>query len=141
TSPETPMRNLLLASLFLAAPLSAQGSFGVLGGLTSSKVAVSGEGASLTFDSRIGFAIGASVRHPLSAAVNLEIDALYAQKGFELNVEDESGQLKLGYIELPVLLTYGFGYGSSVQPFLLGGVSVAFKAGCSVGGTSGGVSL
>ncbi|HRP08384.1 MAG TPA: porin family protein [Gemmatimonadales bacterium] len=136
------MKRLLLASLALTAPLAAQGpALGLLGGLTSSKVAISGGGASLTLDSRIGFAVGASLRHPLSQAFDLEIDALYAQKGFKLEVEDESGELKLGYLEVPVLLSYGIGYGSSLQPFLLGGVSVAFKAGCSVGGTSAGVSL
>lgn len=128
-------------SLGLAAPVAAQGSFGVLGGLTSSKVTLEGGGASLSFGSRTGFAAGLSLVHPLSSALDLEIDALYVQKGMSIEEEGVTAKLNLNYIEMPVLLRYGIGYGSSVQPFLLAGAAVAFKAGCSVSGENDGIAV
>jgi hypothetical protein len=129
-----------LAFLIIAAgPAAAQGpAFGVLAGITSSKVAVSGDGATLTFDSRIGFSGGVSMQLPLSTMLDLEVDALYAQKGFKISAGDDSAELKLGYIEFPVMLRYAIGT-ASARPFLLAGGSLAFEAGCDVSGTSEGI--
>lgn len=125
------------AVAILAAPLAGQApSFGLIGGMTSSKIAISGNGNTLTFDSRTGFAAGGSLRLPISTAAELELNALYSQKGFKVDLEDASGEMKLGYVEVPVLLSYGFAPpAATVRPFLLGGVSLGFKAGCDLSGT------
>ncbi len=135
-------RSLAAAALLVLGAASAQAqapTFGVLGGLTSSKVTVDGEGISITLDSRTGFAAGLSARFPLSAMLGLEIDGMYAQKGFKISDGEDSAELKLGYLEIPVLLNYELG-GSSTRPFLLGGATASIKAGCDVVATSGGVS-
>ncbi len=81
----------------LGAPLAAQSpSLGLVGGITSSKVAISGDGATLTFDSRMGFAGGVSLQFPVGSGLELEVDGLYSQKGFKINTGDVSGEMKLG---------------------------------------------
>ncbi len=127
--------------LTTAVPLGAQSGFGVLGGLTSSKVSVEGGGATLTFESRTGFAAGLSLIRPIGGGLDLELDGLYVQKGMSISEQAADASLNLAYIEVPVLLRYGIGYNSSMRPFLLGGASLAFKAGCSVSGEEGGVSV
>ncbi len=124
----------------LTAPAAAQRtSFGVLGGLTSSKVTVSGDQISVTLDSRTGFAGGLASHTSLGGQLGLEVDALYAQKGFKISDGGDSAELKLGYIDVPVLLRYQFNQ-SKTSPFILAGGTASFKASCDVGGTSGGVS-
>lgn len=134
--------SLAIAALLLATAGAAQAqapTFGVIGGITSSKVTVDGEGISLTLDSRTGFAGGVTARFPLSSMLGLEVDAMYAQKGFKISDGGDSAELKLGYIEVPVLLAYEIGT-ASARPFLLAGGTASIKAGCDVGATSGGVS-
>ncbi len=126
--------------VLLGGTAAAQGpAFGVLGGLTSSKVVVSGEQISVTLDSRTGFAAGVSARMPLGAMLDLEVDGLYAQKGFKISDGGDSAELKLAYIDIPVMLSYQLGSGN-VAPFLLGGGTLSIKSGCSVAATSGSVS-
>jgi hypothetical protein len=135
-------RLLPLAALFLAGTttVAAQSpTLGLLGGLTSSEVTVDAEDISVTLDSRTGFAAGLSARFPLSPMLGLEIDGIYAEKGFKISDEGDSAELKLTYIDVPVLLNYQLGSGQA-RPFLLGGGSVSFQAGCSVGATSGDIS-
>lgn len=135
-------RSLAVAALLALGTTAAQAqspTFGLLGGLTSSKVTVDGDVISFTLDSRTGFAGGLSARFPLSPMVGLEIDAMYAQKGFKISDEGDSAELKLGYLEVPVLLALEFG-DAQARPFVLAGGTVSLKAGCDVGATTGGVS-
>jgi len=139
----TIRHGLATLALILGATASAGAqstSFGVLGGLTSSKVTVDGDQITVTLDSRTGFAGGLASRTPLGGQLGLEVDALYAQKGFKISDGGDSAELKLGYIDVPVLLRYGLTTSTTTSPFLLAGGTVSFKASCDVGSTSGGVS-
>ncbi|MEO8480116.1 MAG: porin family protein [Gemmatimonadota bacterium] len=138
----SPRSTLLALALTLPiAPLLAQASptFGLLGGITSSKVAVSGNDVTLSFGSRTGFAAGLSMQFPLGSMLAFEGDVLYAQKGVKLSDAGTTGTIKLAYIEVPLLLRYNLGNGPT-RPFILGGASVGFKAGCDVTLDTGDVS-
>ncbi len=132
---------LALAFTLPLAPIAAQMSptFGVLGGITSSNVAVSGDDATLNFKSRTGFAAGLSMQFPLGSMLAFEGDVLYAQKGVKITGGGNTGTIKLAYIEVPLLLRYNLSNGPT-RPFILGGASVGFKAGCDVTLDTGDVS-
>lgn len=138
----SPRSTLLALALALpVVPIMAQGSptFGLLGGITSSKVTVTGDDLELDFDSRTGFAAGVSMQFPLGNMLAFEGDVLYAQKGVKLSNAGTTGTIKLAYIEVPLLLRYNLGNGTT-RPFILGGASVGFKAGCDVTLDTGDVS-
>lgn len=126
-------RATLLALVLPMAPLLAQGSptFGLLGGVTSSNNTVTGGNLQLNFDSRTGFAAGVSMQLPLGSMLAFEGDVLYAQKGVKLSNAGTTGTIALAYVEVPLLLRYNLGTGTT-RPFILGGASVGFKAGCDV---------
>jgi hypothetical protein len=133
--------SLLLALSTTAASAQSGPTFGLLAGVTSSKVTLSGDAVTVDLGSRTGFSGGVSLRTPLSPMFDLEVDALYAQKGFKIDDSDSdaSAEVKLGYIDIPVLLSYRFGTGPT-QPFIAAGGTVSIKIGCDLGATSGGIS-
>lgn len=122
------------------APVAAQSpKIGVLGGITSSNVTVDGENVSFSLESRTAITAGLSLQFPLSPMLDLEVDALYTSKGTKISDGGDSAELKLSYIDVPVLLRYNLGT-AEAKPFLLAGGSVGIKASCSIGATSGSVS-
>lgn len=121
-------------------PVAAQGpAFGVLGGITSSNVTIDGEVISFSLDSRTAITGGLSVQFPLGSMLALEIDALYTEKGTKISDGGDSAELKLSYIDVPVLLRYTLGT-AEAKPFVLAGGSLGLKLDCKVGATSGSVS-
>lgn len=131
------MKRLFLAAplgmALLAAPAAAQSSFGVIGGFVNSEAELSGEGISLTLDSRSGFALGVSMEHKLSPTLSFAPEAMYVTKGFEIEFEGDAAGLKFGYLEVPLLLRASFGSaGASARPWVTAGPSVAFKLSCDV---------
>lgn len=122
------MRKLGLISLsalaLVATPAvaSAQGiTWGVKGGAAMSNV------TEVDVDGRTGFVAGVSARAPMNPALTLEANALYVQKGAE--------DLDLDYIEVPVMLQYGFAMQGSIHPFLGAGAHLAFNMSCDVDGS------
>lgn len=114
---------------------TAMMTFSILGGFASSKVEVSNEAVSVTFDSRLGIVAGVGMTRQIGSTVSFAPELLYVQKGFEIEDDGVSAGLKISYVELPLLLRATFG-GGSVQPYVTGGPVVAFKASCSVNAES-----
>lgn len=123
-----------------AAPTSTTPRVGFVGGLSSAKIVISGEGVTITFDARTGVAAGMSLTKPLDGALSLEVDGLYVQQGFRVPSGGETAQLSIDYLQFPVLLRYGLG-SSSTFPFVTGGPALAFKASCTGAVSAGGVSV
>ena len=122
----------------LAAPATAQSSFGVVGGFVSSEAELSSEGISVSFDKRSGFAIGLSMQHQLSPMLSFAPEAMYVTKGFEVEFEGDAFGLKFGYLEVPLLLRASFGNpGAGARPWVTAGPSVAFKLSCDATVSSG----
>jgi len=128
------LRRIVLAAAaalllpLLAAPLAAQRwSVGALGGANSSTVGGSdAEGAK----SRVGFAGGAQVVRTLTDNVALEVDALYSMKGAKGRDEGGTADVRISYVEVPLLLRLGPRTTGTVRPFATLGASADFRLTC-----------
>ena len=128
------------AAALVTAPLTAQSRFGIVGGLVSSNLTISGGGVSASFSSRTGFAGGLSMTHPISKDLEFAPELLYVQKGSKLTEGSTSFAVKLGYVELPLLFRAKFG-SSATRPFVLAGPAIGVKASCKFKGSDGSTSV
>jgi len=84
------------------------------------------------FESKTGFVGGAYVILPLGGgSLTLEPQLLYTMKGADL--PDFDTELSNDYIQIPVLLRYGFGAGG-VKPSIFAGPAASFSVGCEFTG-------
>ena len=142
------------ALLLAAAPALAQSpSFGLKAGLNVSSTH-SGSETSETLESiegidrrpRLGFVGGVTLDVPLTPVLGLRTEALYAQKGHQIDYDlvleiidgDDlvtNGALtaRIDYLELPVLLSAVFPVWDGLEIGLQGGVAPALKLNTSTG--------
>lgn len=136
-----------LALVAFAGPAAAQMNgrameLGLKGGLTFSNISVDDDEGT-DFGNLTGFGGGAFLRIPLGR-VALQPEVLYLRKGTTASggdLDDVELEVRLDYVEIPLLLMIPFGTGEGVSPYLLGGGAIAFEAGCEFGLDAGGVSL
>lgn len=127
------LRRVLAAgalALVVAAPASAQSTrLGLKVGLTSSTITGDdAEGA----ESLNGFSGGAFATFQLSPAFAIQPEILYMSKGASVDFEDDfTADLKLRYIEVPLLAKYSFGTGP-LRPAVFAGPALAFRTGCEI---------
>lgn len=122
------MRKTLLAlSLLAALPQAAQAQFGMKGGVTFNTIDT--ESGGVDFNNKTGFVGGISYGLRLGDNLGLQPELLYVEKGGESG----NAQVKLSYLEVPVLLRFMAATGR-IQPFLLAGGYANFKVNddCSV---------
>jgi hypothetical protein len=133
---------LTLVLAGVATPAAAQGTISVLGGFVSTKAEVSSEGVAITLSSRSGVAAGVGTDWALGSTLHFAPEFLFVQKGFELSEDGVDFGVKIGYIEVPLLVRADLGSpGSSIRPFLLAGPSIGIKLSCKVTGTAEGISV
>lgn len=126
---------IAIAFLPLVCPsvrLGAQTSVGLRAGLN---VATFGGGPTdAPFEYREGVNIGAYLGLSLSEKVGLQIGVGYAEKGADMAVETSLGTLDwktpIGYLEVPVLLSFEMAPGSRVSPQLLFGPAISWETSC-----------
>ena len=112
--------------------------FGVLAGGVFAKVG--GSDAPDNIKTRVGIAAGGFVTIGVSKNVAIEPEALFVQKGAK---QEESGvelNVKVSYVEVPVLLKLRFPGSGTVVPHVYAGPYVAFKAGCHFSASQGSTS-
>jgi hypothetical protein len=136
------MRRLAWAGLALVPVLSAgaQVKASVIGGFVSAKVSESFEGATVTLDSRSGFAAGLGMTRNIARDISFAPEFLYVQKGFDQTSGTDEFKFKLSYIEIPVLFRAMF-TGGSARPFVTAGPAIGFRVSCSGEASSGGNSI
>lgn len=117
------MKKLLFVSLcvIMAASSSAQ-SFGLQVGanLGSATIKEDGSGLSISPKSKFGFLIGALAEIPLSSSLHFRPELNFIQKGFKLNISDNSGGINysqensatMNYLEIPLNVVYNFPAGT-----------------------------
>jgi hypothetical protein len=80
-------------------------------------------------ETKHGFIAGAHLAFPLSSALKLQVEGLYAEKGSSgeasQGLDIEKWENKLTYLEVPLLLKLELPI-PAVKPFIYGGGSVAF---------------
>jgi hypothetical protein len=128
--------------LILALPAVAQTAFGIKGGATFSKTSFEDdEGVELSYLTAIGG--GAFLRLGLGG-IGLQPEVLYGRKGVNVSGADldefASIDLKLDYIEVPVLLVVSIGSGGGAAPYAFGGGAVSFEVGCNFAAEGAGLS-
>lgn len=88
-----------------------------------------------------GFHVGAFASLRLSPLVELQIEALYTEKGLAGRRAngDLSYELEGGYVEIPVLakVRAPLGLGGAVRPYVFAGPTVALEVSCQVRGRDG----
>ena len=119
---------MAVAAVLLPGSLAAQDVLiGVKGGINSANVSLDPD--VLDTSSRTGFVGGLFAEFGISELFAIRPEALYSSKGFEAMAEDQSAELELAYIEIPVLLVARFG-SSSVRPVVFAGPVIGFESSC-----------
>jgi Outer membrane protein beta-barrel domain len=91
---------------------------------------------------KLGAAVGGFVDQDIAPALGLELEALYVQKGgtFESEETDDAGNvlgtikndLKLAYLEIPLLLQLRMTTHGQATPYLVGGLTFGIPLSASV---------
>ncbi len=127
----------------VAAQMGGSGRmFGIKGGATFATVSVNDPGGA-DIGNITRLAGGAFLRIPLGGLA-LQPEVLYMQKGASISDPQDGSisiDIKLDYVEVPVLIVVPIGSGEGAAPYVFGGGAVAFEAGCKFKGEGGGVSL
>ena len=90
--------------------------------------------------SRTDIAVGGQVDFTLASTGFFRTGLIYSRRGAKGEEDGTQIALKLKYLEVPVLFGYRFPTSSGVKPYVMGGGHLAFKVGCSLEGSQGGIS-
>jgi hypothetical protein len=125
------VRMLLPLALLVAAPVQAQTTLGVKGGINIANVDTNVEDLPDVIDSKTGFVGGAFATFGLGSLFAIQPELLYSQKGFEASEGDLTAELGTNYFEIPVLLKAQFQL-AMLRPAVYAGPVVSFETGCTV---------
>jgi hypothetical protein len=126
----------MASAVVLAQGAGTKVHFGVLAGATFAKVGGKDtEGQNIK--TRVGIAGGGFVGIGVSKNFEIEPEVLFAQKGAKASDVSSTTNLKVSYVEVPVLLKLRFPgkSGGTVVPHVYAGPYLGFKAGCHVSST------
>jgi hypothetical protein len=127
---KTFLRMALPLALLIAAPLQAQTTIGVKGGVNIANIDTNIPDISDLADSKTGFVGGAFATFGLGSLFALQPELLYSQKGFKAEESGQSAELGLNYFEIPVLLKAQFKL-AMLRPAIYAGPVLSFETGCS----------
>jgi hypothetical protein len=93
-------------------------------------------------ESRTAFLIGAGVHVQLSRIVGFRPELLYSMKGAVSTsaLSTDEAEMRMNYVELPLLLHIALPVAGGIRPFVMGGPSVGYRVGCDMKTTSAGES-
>jgi hypothetical protein len=137
------MKKLLTTSfvIMLVICTNAQVKFGIKGGVNFAKQKWTVSGASISFDSKVGFMAGVILESPFSESLFFQSGVLFSQKGMKLNASSGGAtsdiDLTLNYLDVPLNLIYKADAGN-VKILLSGGPVLSY--GISGKGTANGQS-
>jgi len=113
--------------------------FGVVGGANFATFTGSDASGATT---RTGFYGGLSLTMGLGGSLFFQPQALYSMKGATASDSGVTGEYKLDYIEVPLLLGLRVPLrGSNIRPYLVAGPTLAYLASCKVKASFGGISV
>jgi hypothetical protein len=94
----------------------------------------------INVQSRTGTMFGASLLLPLGGSVALQPELLFSNKGSKFNTGTGGEKdIRLDYLEIPVLLRYDLAGGAALDPHIYAGPSIGYKVGCNVKFSGGGI--
>jgi hypothetical protein len=127
---KTFLRMALPLALLIAAPLQAQTTLGVKGGINIANVDTNISDISDLADSKTGFVGGGFATFGLGSLFALQPELLYSQKGFMAEEGGQTAELGLNYFEIPVLLKAQFKL-AMLRPAIYAGPVLSFETGCT----------
>lgn len=128
----------LAALLLVPAALAAQSTIGIGGGISYADL--TGDDAE-GFDSKTGFQFSGWWAIPVASRLSIVPGVAYIQKGAKGSESGISVELKLDYVEVPLLLSVALtGEDSPVGFNLFAGPSLAFETTCELKASAGGTS-
>lgn len=88
----------------------------------------------VTAKNRTGTMFGASLTLPIGGSTAFQPELLFVNKGSELKIGDVGKKdIRIDYLEIPLLLRFDHNPGSAVGPHLYLGPSMGYKVGFNVG--------
>jgi hypothetical protein len=127
---KTLLRMALPLALLIAAPLQAQTTIGVKGGINVANVDTNVSDISDLAESKTGFVGGAFATFGLGSLFALQPELLYSQKGFKAEESGQSAELGLNYFEIPLLLKAQFKL-AMLRPAIYAGPVLSFETSCT----------
>lgn len=121
------------AFLAVAAPAAAQMTteIGAKAGVTFSTV----DDEDFDAESLLAFGGGGYVRFAFPQGFSIQPELLWMRKGAEQDFGTFEAELKLDYVEVPVLVRYDIPTAGNISPYLFAGPSFAFEISCKVSDT------
>ncbi len=124
---------ITLTILFFAAPAAAQFSVGVIAGANFANLSLTDDGEDEDTNRRTTFGGGIVADFMLGPDMVVSFQPMILGKGAEQDETENffEAEIKLSYIELPILFRYLFGSGN-VRPFVEAGPSIGFLSSAEV---------
>lgn len=123
-----------------AVPASAQWAIGAKGGITFADLSID-DAEDLDTDTRTGFNGGGFLEIPVGDVFAFQPGVYFTEKGTSFEEDGAEAEIRLNYVEIPVLGKFAVPTGGPVGIYFLGGPVVSFEAGCEVAVEGGGASL
>jgi hypothetical protein len=122
----------MFAVAAIAGPLQAQTPEGGMDwGLTAGVNVATFSGSDADdADWRADFMGGLSLNFGISDMLSLQPEVLYSRKGAKGTEAGMTGEIKLGYIDIPVLVKFATGTGQQMRPAFFFGPSIGFNVSC-----------
>ena len=111
----------------VAAAQDQPAAVGVKAGMNFSNLNFEGDGATVNLDQRKGFVGGLFVVWPATSRVALQTEALYSQKGAQMEEDGASGKIKLDYVDVPVLARFSSPVSGGTSFHVFAGPSFSFR--------------
>lgn len=119
-------------SLVIILPVSAQLTLGGFLDFNIAGISVKPDVSSEEYSSYLGFGFGGIATYQLMNGLALQVEPVLLQKGGKVTEADETLKLKILYIEIPVFLRYNITVSGSVQPYVIVGPNLGFRASAKV---------
>jgi hypothetical protein len=113
-------------------PLTAQLTAGGFINLNIAGLNVNPGGTGEDYSSYVGFGLGGIITYPLSNGLALQVEPMLLQKGGKITEFDETINLKILYIEIPVFFRYDIAASESLVPYVILGPNLGLRASSKV---------
>lgn len=125
---------LALLGALQAAPAQAQGvEIGVKGGVNLAKFGGKDASSFINPSNLTGYTVGGFLNFGTGSILSFQPELLYTLKGTSYQIAGMSADLKLGYVDVPLLavLRTPLQGAMPIRPYLLAGPVLSFRADCS----------
>ena len=109
----------VLAMVFIVVPASAQFSIGVVavGNFSNLSYEIPGESTDIDTESKAGFGIGLVADYLIGQNMGISVQPTYLSAGATITDSEESVEVNLTYIDIPILFRYMIGSGDT-RPYV-----------------------